>query len=51
MAERYFEDLFKTSNPLGFAKVLDGVHHSVVTKGDMKVGGDFQAEEVYQALK
>ena len=51
VAEWYFKDLFKTSNPLGFAEVLDGVHNSVVAKGDMKVDGDFQAREVYQALK
>ena len=43
--------MFKTSNPSGFAEILEGVHHGMAAEEDMEVGGDFQVEEVYQALK
>ena len=49
--ERYFKVMFTSSNPLGFDKILDGVHRTVTAEGDVGVDGDFQAKEVYQALK
>ena len=49
--ERYFEVMFTSSNPSGFDEILDGVHHTVIVDGDVGVDGDFQAKEVYQALK
>ena len=49
--ERYFKVMFTSLNPLGFDKILDGVHRTVTAEGDVGVDGDFQAKEVYQALK
>ena len=49
--ERDFEVMFTSSNPSGFDEILDGVHRNVTVDGDVGVDGDFQAKEVYQALK
>ena len=51
VTKRYFEVMFTSSNPSGFDEILDGVHHTVIVDGDVGVDGDFQAKELYQALK
>ena len=45
--ERYFEDIFTSSNPSGFEEILDGVLHTVMTKDNVVVVGDFHVDEVY----
>ena len=49
--EKYFATIFTSSNPSGFEEILEGVHRFEVEVGEMDMGGEFQAQEVYQALK
>ena len=49
--ERYFQDMFTTSQPDGFDTILNGIELAVTVKMCAALDRDFQAEEVDQALK
>ena len=49
--EKYFATIFTSSNPSSFEEILEGVHRAEVEVGELDMGGEFQALEVYQALK
>ena len=51
MVERYFETMFTTSNPSGFEDIINGVRLATLDDEEVNLGRDFQAFEVYQALK
>ena len=50
VVERYFQDIFTSSNPLGFSIILGGIQCTVVDDLNPNMGGDFLAIEVQQAL-
>lgn len=47
--ERYFQDIFTSSNPSGFNTSLGGIQHTVVDDLNPNMGEDFLAIEVQQA--
>lgn len=49
--ERYFETMFTTLNPLAFEDIINGIRLMALDDEEANLGGDFQAFEVYQALK
>ena len=51
IVERYFQDMFTTSQLDGFDTILDGIKPVVTTEICAALDCDFQAEEVDQALK
>lgn len=50
VVERYFQDIFTSSNPSGFGTILGGIQRTMVDDLNPKLGGDFLAIEVQQAL-
>ena len=50
VVERYFKNIFSTSNPSGFDSILNGILCTVDVDLDPCVRGEFQAFEVKQAL-
>ncbi|KAL0013129.1 hypothetical protein SO802_000198 [Lithocarpus litseifolius] len=51
IVERYFQDMFTTSQPDGFDSILDGIEPAVTAEMCVALDRNFQAEEVNQALK
>ena len=49
--ERYFQDMFTTSQPGGFDAILNGIEPAVTAEMCAALDHDFQAEEVDQALR
>ena len=49
--ERYFQDMFNTSQPDGFDAILNGIDPTVTAEMCAALDRDFQAEEVDQALR
>ena len=49
--ERYFQDMFTTSQPDGFDAILNGINPTVTAEMCATLDRDFQAEEVDQALR
>lgn len=50
VVERYFENIFSSSNPSRFEYILNGIQHIVVDEPIGPINGDFQASDVKQAL-
>ena len=51
VVQDYFESMFISSNPLGFDKILEGLQPAIFDASPLRLGRDFQAEEVLTALK
>ena len=48
---KYYLDLFTSSNPTEFSKLLDAIHPKVLQEMNHMLLKDFQACEVSKALK
>ena len=46
VVERYFQDIFTSSNPSRFGTILGGIQRTMVDDLNPKLGGDFLAIEV-----
>ena len=51
VVQDYFESMFISSNPSGFDKILEGLQPAIFDASPLRLGRDFQAEEVLTALK
>ena len=48
--EKYFRDIYTTSNPLGFDDILSGIHPTISEEDVGMLGRDFHANEVRLAF-
>ena len=51
VVQDYFESMFTSSNPSGFDEILEGMQLATFDASPLRLGRDFQAEEVLTALK
>lgn len=51
VVQGYFESMFTSSNPSGFDDILEGMQLAMFDASLVRLGRDFQDEEVHTALK
>ena len=51
VVQDYFGSMFTSSNPSGFDEILEGMQPATFDASPLRLGRDFQAEEVHTVLK
>ena len=51
VVQDYFESMFTSSNPSGYDEILEGMQPAISDASPLKLGRDFQADEVHNTLK